>query len=180
METVDPSFISSSKEIPTEGFVTTDWLYTTSPIEFVTVTWTVPKLVENSNNKSLLLSSSHPWMGSSEVDVLTRLLKFPLNSTFFFAKQGSEIVRINIRLPNFLIVSISFCFWIFDKGAGLFWKRQKRVRRDMDKDWFIWTSFVKCYLSVKYRIRTWRLNSCIFRYFLDNKFTNTRFWIGQF
>ena len=38
METVDPSFISSSKEIPTEGFVTTDWLYTTSPIEFVTVT----------------------------------------------------------------------------------------------------------------------------------------------
>ena len=58
----------------------------------------------------LNLSSSHPRMGSSEVDVLTRLLKFPLNLTFFFAKQGSEIVRINIRLPNFLIVSISFCF----------------------------------------------------------------------
>lgn len=38
MDTIVPSFTSSFKEMTTEGFVTIDWLYTTSPIEFVTVT----------------------------------------------------------------------------------------------------------------------------------------------
>lgn len=34
----------------------------------------------------------------------------PINSTFFLAKQGSEIARTNIKLPNFLIAFIPFLF----------------------------------------------------------------------
>lgn len=107
MHIIPSSRTSLFKEIIVKDitFVSTDCLCIMSPVEFVTMTSINPKLDENSNDKSLLLSSIQAWMGNFGIIDLT-FNHSPLNVISFFAKHGNVNSKISPMLHNLFLTII--------------------------------------------------------------------------
>ena len=108
MHIIPSSRTSLFKEIIVKDitFVSTDCLCIMSPVEFVTMTSINPKLDENSNDKSLLLSSIQTRMGYWGWLDLKLFPHCPDSGTFLLAKPGNINVSANPIHHNLFLTII--------------------------------------------------------------------------